>query len=203
MTIYVESNFVLEIALEQEQSDAAEAILRRAERSEIGLALPSFSLSEPFSTITKRSRDRAQLASQLRNQLRELGRTKSLEGDLRSLELAPTILARIEEKETDGLVQTVRRLLNVATIIQVDASVFEGAIAYRGQFELSTEDALIYATVISHLSLSQSADGHMFVNKNWRHFSIPSIAADLARLNCQYLESFDDAALRLEQPPLD
>lgn len=42
MIVYVESNFILEIALEQNQAIAAEAILALAENGSITLALPAF-----------------------------------------------------------------------------------------------------------------------------------------------------------------
>jgi predicted nucleic acid-binding protein len=75
MTVYVESNFVLEIALGQEQASAAEAILDRAEGGEVKLALPAFSLSEPFAAVRRRANDTQRLGNELRHQLNELGRS--------------------------------------------------------------------------------------------------------------------------------
>lgn len=65
MIVYVETNFVLEVALGQEQAEAAAEILNRAEGGEIELAIPYLSLVEPFSTVTKRHRDRKHLSSAL------------------------------------------------------------------------------------------------------------------------------------------
>lgn len=48
MIVYVESNFVLELALGQEQSASAEAILALAEAKKIELVVLGFALSEPF-----------------------------------------------------------------------------------------------------------------------------------------------------------
>lgn len=50
MRVYVESNFVLEIALEQEQHRACEDLVRLAEDAAIELVLPSFALLEPYHT---------------------------------------------------------------------------------------------------------------------------------------------------------
>lgn len=50
--MYVESNFVLEIALGQEELTAAERLLVAAEQGAIELALPVFALSEPFARVT-------------------------------------------------------------------------------------------------------------------------------------------------------
>src|SRR5881394_3448686 len=43
---YIESNFVLELALEQEEAPAAQKILELAEKGRIELAFPTFALSE-------------------------------------------------------------------------------------------------------------------------------------------------------------
>jgi hypothetical protein len=62
MIVYVESNFVLEIALGQEQATSAEALLAFSESRSIELVLPSLTLTEPFSTVTHRDCDRRKLA---------------------------------------------------------------------------------------------------------------------------------------------
>src|SRR5437660_335051 len=54
MIAYIESNFILELALQQEQASAAEAILALAEQKKVELVLPAFAISEPFSTLAYR-----------------------------------------------------------------------------------------------------------------------------------------------------
>lgn len=56
MIIYVESNFILELVLAQEESTSAEQILDLAEKNLIKLVLPSFSMMEPFWTIQGRGK---------------------------------------------------------------------------------------------------------------------------------------------------
>jgi hypothetical protein len=43
MTVYVESNFVLEQALQQEQSESCDAIVNLAATGDISLVIPAFS----------------------------------------------------------------------------------------------------------------------------------------------------------------
>lgn len=62
MIVYVESNFVLEIALEQREASSAEAILGLAENGEIELAIPAVALAEPFSKLGYRNVDRKTVA---------------------------------------------------------------------------------------------------------------------------------------------
>lgn len=120
MTVYVESSFVLEMALGQEQSEAAEAILARAERGEVELAVPSFALSEPFSTVTHRMRSRRRLSNDLSDQVRDLNRSLPHRQDAAALEPLTDLtdlLVQVGQRETHSLIATVERLLAVATII--------------------------------------------------------------------------------------
>ena len=50
MIVYIESNFVLEVALEQEESKAAEDILGLVEEGRIKLVLPTFALIDFLDT---------------------------------------------------------------------------------------------------------------------------------------------------------
>ena|SRR5579859_5129458 len=77
MIVYVETNFVLEIAREQEQVEAANRILVLAEQRKIELAFPSFTLSEPFSTIIRQRKDRKELLRSLQDTLVQLRRSET------------------------------------------------------------------------------------------------------------------------------
>jgi predicted nucleic acid-binding protein len=200
LTVYVESNFVLELALGQEQAAAANAILEYAERADITLALPAFAISEPFSTVTQRSRDLKKLGTDLSKRLEQLARSTPHRTDVRSLESVPTTLAGIEAREIDDLTSTIGRILKVAIVIPVDARVFEMGVAYRGQLGLSPQDSLIYAAVINHLSTTDYGEPHFFINRNWKDFDVPDIRAELGALGCELLRSFPEGALRMEKP---
>ena len=53
MIVYIEFNWLLEIALEQEQSSAARSIISLAESHQIELAYPSFALGESLENIMR------------------------------------------------------------------------------------------------------------------------------------------------------
>jgi hypothetical protein len=57
MRVYAESNFVLEIVLEQEQHQACEELVSLASAGSIELVLPAFALLEPYQTIVRRKDD--------------------------------------------------------------------------------------------------------------------------------------------------
>lgn len=65
MRVYAESNFVLEIVLTQEQHAACKDFVTLADRHEVELVLPAFSLFEPYTTLERRRQERHKLREQL------------------------------------------------------------------------------------------------------------------------------------------
>ena len=56
MNVYIESNFVLELALLQEQSSSCEEILGLCESRGVRFVVPAYSLAEPYETLTRRQK---------------------------------------------------------------------------------------------------------------------------------------------------
>ena len=61
MNVYVESNFVLELAFLQEQFASCEEILSEAHR--IQLLIPTYSLAEPYEALTTQQKRRKLIPS--------------------------------------------------------------------------------------------------------------------------------------------
>jgi len=57
MNVYVETNFVLELALLQEQQESCQQLLNLAEADRINLILPAFSFTEPYETLIRREKN--------------------------------------------------------------------------------------------------------------------------------------------------
>jgi predicted nucleic acid-binding protein len=193
MIVYVESNFVLELALGQEQSASAESILQSAEKLDLVLALPDFSISEPFATTTQRGRQRRKLYRQLQYELRQLGRSQPHRQLVTQLDLTPVMLAEVEKTEMDLLESTISRLLAVAHIVHLDTVIFRNALQYRATYDLAIQDAVIYACVISDLGQRPAAETKCFVSRNWKDFEDPGLRDELRGFQCEFVESFDAA----------
>src|SRR6266566_814823 len=139
MIVYVESNFILEVALEQEQFASAEAILKLVEENKIKLAFPSFALSEPFATVMRRDKERSVLIESLTVTLRQLQRS---EPDKQiALVLQPLLVLLQDAKdavsgEFSRLHSTVARLLKIGTSIELDESTLEQAKNYQRLFKM-------------------------------------------------------------------
>lgn len=78
MILYVESNFILGIVLQQEQVNSAEAMLRLAEDGKFEMVFPTFSLIEPNWTITHRGEQRKKLCEEVSRELNQFRRSESL-----------------------------------------------------------------------------------------------------------------------------
>lgn len=76
MIVVVESNFVLELALRQEEFEHCEEILRHAEAGSIRLAVPAYSLVEPYQTWHRRAGERERIRDDLERQLSDLSRSE-------------------------------------------------------------------------------------------------------------------------------
>jgi len=72
MIVYVETNFILELAFEQDQHQEANEILKLAESGKIDLVFPGFSISESLSKVTRRSRERDEFHKSLVRELQKL-----------------------------------------------------------------------------------------------------------------------------------
>jgi len=197
LTLYVESNFVLEIALGQEETAFAELLLASAESGAILIAIPSFALSEPFSRVTRGIRDREKLQNQLSSLVRQLSRSSPHTKEVDALPNVPDLIARIDQREVDRLVRTIHRILMVAKIVELDVSTFETAIQNQERYGFGLEDAVILSTVASDLRSLPIRSSHLFAKRNKSDFSDPEIVADLGELGCDLVWTFEDAARRL------
>lgn len=148
MIVYVESNFVLEIALGQEQAESAEEMLREGESGSSELRIPTFALAEPYATVVQRGRIRRQLTNSLEDQLRQLARSRPHREEVLHLQSAPAVLRSIEAREIDRLQVTIERVLRTGICLPIELSTFHRAATFQFSFGLSPQDSLIYASVI-------------------------------------------------------
>jgi len=58
VNIYVETNFVLELAFEQEQCSSCNQILQLCEAGRANLVVPAYSLAEPHEKLSRQAKSR-------------------------------------------------------------------------------------------------------------------------------------------------
>lgn len=110
MNVYVESNFVLEHALQQEESQSCAEIIRLASRGQIRLLVPAFSLAEPHQTISAKAKVRSRLGEDLRRHLGELARSKPHREIPATFDALSGALIASAQLEREGVRQTIWEL---------------------------------------------------------------------------------------------
>jgi predicted nucleic acid-binding protein len=191
VNIYVETNFVLELAFEQEQSASCEQILQLCEAGQAKLIIPAYSLAEPHEKLIRQARNRWELQQSLTAELRQLSRTASYTNRIQSIQDIARLLVQSNEEEQNRFIQYRERLFNTGEIVDLTAHILIEAASHETTYSLTPQDALVYASVIDHLRRTQPQQA-CFLNKTSRDFDSPDIAADLNQFNCRIISKFDD-----------
>ena len=199
MNVYVESNFVLELALLQEQHAACESILQLCEAGELRLVLPAYSLAEPYEALRRRHSDRKHLKISLEAQFRQLSRTAVYTDQLRGFESMTSLLVDSAEEDMRRLESVRARLLTCAELIPLEGSIFTRAVAYQTKHGLSAQDAVVYASIIVRLERSNQPPS-CFLNRD-AGFADPDIVEELRLLGCKFLAGFEPGLQFLRRPP--
>ena len=199
MSVVVESNFVLELVLEQEQSSSCVELLTMAEVGAIRLVVPAYSIMEPYETLGRHHRDRKRIRTDLTNELEQLRRSSSAAVYSQASADVLALLMESANVETQRIADLRQRVCAVATIIPLTTDILHGASDYQVQHDLSPQDAVVYASVIAHLQSDLPAEA-CFISRNSSDFDDPDIRAELASLKCKYLARFDTAVDYLKRP---
>lgn len=189
MRIYVETNFLLEWVLEQEQYTECEALLRLAETaSTVHLVVPTYCLTEPFDTLQRRQRERRKLGEQLERELKEIKRTQRFTAEVDSSTVAG-LLVRSSQEAAQRLDSITKRLLRIAQILPLTAEVMAGSLEYRRLHGLLPADALVLASILCDPDLGRESS--CFLNRNTKDFGEKAIIELLERQSCKLIFRFD------------
>jgi len=190
VNVYVESNFVLELALLQEQHASCEEILRLSEAGSVQLVIPAYSMAEPYETLVRRHKQRKRMKVELDDELRQLARTAAYVQRLSRFQNLTVLLIDSADEEAKRLEEARSRLLKAAEVIPLEALTLTDATQYQRTHGLSPQDAIVYAAVLSHLK-QHSASQSCFLNRNSRDFDDPDLVEELNGYNCKLLAQFD------------
>ena len=186
MNIYLESNFVLELALLQEQSASCEQILSLGEAGRVRLAVPAYSLAEPYETLVRRQRKRRKMKEALDGELRQLSRSAAYEDQLGRFRDLTALLISSADEEDRRLEEVRSRLIETADLIPLEASVLAAVARYR---HFSPQDALVYSAVLAHLERDYARPS-CFLNKD-KDFGDQDVLEELGGYNCKLFPRFD------------
>ena len=198
MIVYVESNFVLELGLRQEEHEACNQILRYAEADTTDLVVPAYSLAEPYETWHRRASDREEARDRLDSQLTQLSRSESYADVIEGSTHITALLTRSIDEDKKRIDDVCRRLLTSGTVAPLDAAVVRRALELQATRDLAPQDAVVYASILFHLEESAPDGRKMFVTRDADDFLTPEIRHDLAEFDAHLILSFTDAMGYLE-----
>ena len=190
MKVYFETNFVLELVFQQEQFVSCEQILQLGEAGRTKLVMPAYSLAEPHEKLSRQAKSRRDLQQLLDTELRQLARTASYTTRINSIQDIASLLVQSNLDESQRFVHYRDRLLKNTEVIPLTADILTEAAIYEEPYDLRPQDALVYASVISHLRQHQPEIA-CFLNRNSRDFDSPDIVNELNKFNCRMIPRFD------------
>ncbi|MEM7531745.1 MAG: PIN domain-containing protein [Chloroflexota bacterium] len=195
MNIYVETNFILELVLQQEQSHSCENILGLCNENNVHLFIPAYCFAEPHEKLRRQSNRRHELQQALNEELKQLMRTPYYADRVRSIEDTTTIFSQRNTDEKHQFAQVQEQLLQIGAIIPLTGEILSAASVAQNDYELSPQDAIVFASVADHLSSVSHASKSVescFLNRNSKDFGQKDIVDLLAQFNCKMIPKFND-----------
>lgn len=195
MIVYVETNFIFELAFVREEHDRCTDLLNLAEEQKIELAVPAFSFGESYESWVRRARQRKALCDTLDRELLELARSQPYQDSSVEMQKLTSLLFLSGEQEKDRLDETISRLLRTATVIPLTTAVLQSSLPSQTRHDLSPQDAIVYASVLSHirmLSGDAAAQVNCFITKNSKDFADQEIRWQLNQYGCKLLTNFQN-----------
>ncbi|MFP2896089.1 PIN domain-containing protein [Corallococcus sp. 4LFB] len=194
LRVFVETNFVLEMAFEQAQVQACEAVVRLAESGTIQLVIPAFCFIEPAETLRRRAHAHMQLQKQLEEELRNRRHAPGF-SDAQFMAWKTVISSLVKNtQDADARVKSIRsRLLQCSDSVPVSSEVLSRAEAFQGEdFALHFSDAVVLASVVSRLEDAPlSSRGSFFLNRNKSDFASTPVKSALKQRHCELKTTFD------------
>lgn len=191
MIVYVESNFVFEHGLLREEHEACEALLDLARIGRVRLVLPAFSVGEPYEAWVRRKKKRTELQDRIISEIKELARSKPYADLWDQADRLVDVLVESEFDERARIDRSLAEIVEVAEVIPLGASVLLEASASEKTLRLSPQDALVFASVVEHLS-DAGPGQKCFITRNAQDFNTSPIRARLAEHGCRLLTRFAD-----------
>lgn len=190
MKVIVETNFVLELVFSRDKFVSCRELVAMAQRGDIEIFLPAYSFVEPNEAIIRRRKARVQAHDTLTRELREITRSTHFKAPASQLAELTGLLIEVGESEERELRDVIAQLLASVTVIELNNTVLQEALALQEQLSLSPQDSVVFASVLSVLRRGDGAA--CFITKNSKDFSLPGVAEMLLGHSCKLLFDFEN-----------
>lgn len=191
MRVYVETNFVLELALLQAEHECCSDILKYASSRQIELIVPAYSLVEPHETLSRRHAERMKMKTFLDQELTLLARSENYKDRLAERRAITEFLPQSRHEEASRLWSVQQSIMSASFILPLNSIVISASRKCEQDYGLKSQDSIVLASVLCHLREEQSKLS-CFINRNPKDFEDPDIVDALKSLNCKLISSFSD-----------
>ena len=190
MIVYVETNFILEMAFQQVENEFCGRIIELAENALITLVIPSFSIGESYETSYRRKRQREAFKRDLRERQSQLSYSSEVHILGSHIDVMTQVLTDSIERDSARLNGVLVRLASVAEFISLGSQPLIMAQEYQMSLRMAPPDSLVLGSVIAHLS-ETNPDECCFLNKNAKDFDAPSVRNELRAHDCRLIANFE------------
>ena len=191
MIVYVETNFVLELAFLQEEHEQCRSLLSIArEREGTELALPVFCVGEAYEAFERKRRERLDLADKLRGELTQIVRSRPYTDRSKELNELADLFVRSGREQKARLDRVLDEVLGVGRLLPLDRETHGKAVNYQKTRSLAPQDSIVYASIMEGLEKGARSPS-CFITRNSKDFANPDIRdLDLANRSCTLLTNF-------------
>jgi hypothetical protein len=211
MIVVVETNFVLEIVINQAEAGECMKILERGHANGLVLAIPSYSIAEAMLKIERRRSERHDVLKSLQPHIRELRRATPLAAYASLITQLSDELLNAEASEATRLRAFIRGSMLAMEVIPLSSSLLLSGSDLSSEPEdeedeekevLSASDAIVCASVLDFLKSRQSVgvEETCFVTRD-RDFDTYNLRPALQQFGCRLIFSFADALRFIESRP--
>ena len=196
MIVYIESIFIQELALQQEQHETCDRIIQYCEERQIKLVFPSFCIAETLDTLGRRKQERTTFLRELERDLTQLKRSIDYQETIDAITNIKYVLSRSIENDLPRLENTIDRIARTAETIPFDIGLFTGSSLYRELFN-KPQDRIIYHCVLKHLDQVPQETEKCFITRD-KDFDDPDLKDNLEKMNCRLFFDFNDSLKYIE-----
>jgi predicted nucleic acid-binding protein len=194
MIVYVETNFLLEVVFDQEESTDARFLIEQAVARRCELRIPNFCIAESVIAFEGRRANRDRLRRELQSVTVQITRS-SQHADLtpKSFDLRAGLI-RANESQSSELRATLRAALACARFLQPSEPAIDRAEALAEKFKLSFQDSIVLAVILHDAAVEAATGRKIYVSRDRRGFDKDLVRSQLKGVDCTYSGSFKVAA---------
>lgn len=190
VNVYIETNFILNLALRQEESIYSNRIVKLAAIGEICLILPSYCVMESYEALIKRHASRVNLAKNINKTLGDMGRSSF---NRKIYETHKSLLTEIPSSisaEITKLDKILKKLLAISVLIPINPRTHKDGVLYRKRLNIRHEpDAFVLGSIKHDIETNRQRGRKIFVTTDSKFIQEPKVRRLLANLRCNYFDS--------------